>query len=167
METDACRPADSAEDGSLLLCPLCAGDNIQLHEVRQLTEYWFACDGDDCGVTGPMRGTAEEARVAWNTRASPSDAADLAAARALHEGKTPEAWRLLAWGNLSALRDCQKLVTERDARIEALEGAARNILPYLEWYDRPRKPRASPNNAQRRIGFSRLPRAIQHRGGKR
>ena len=94
-----------------LPCPFCSS-------TRLAVDPDHAVECFDCGAIGP--GMSPEP---WNTRASPSDAADLAAARALHEGKTPEAWRLLAWGNLSALRDCQKLVTERDAQVAALTAA--------------------------------------------
>lgn len=57
-------------------CPFCGTSQVELdsstiptvpEEERCATE-WVQCQNDDCGATGPIRCTVDEAVAAWNKR---------------------------------------------------------------------------------------------------
>lgn len=61
----AADDAERAKAEPLRRCPFC-GDTARLTRCAGAWAAW--CDRLECGVTGPMRRTAEEAARAWNWR---------------------------------------------------------------------------------------------------
>ena len=55
------------EKGVLLGCPWCGSEELRETNGPH-TGYWVYCNR--CTATGPNKHNAEEARLAWNTRAA-------------------------------------------------------------------------------------------------